>query len=147
MLRLCSFSPLNCRFILSFLCIYLRSYFIPFLFHGNFRFFSFWKFFTLVPFFVSFLWNISFNFFSHTATKIPRQYHDRFGNFLGNIHNCNFRPKKEPSVPISLRLSLRIEHSCPTLYLHFWLTSSVLSDLMRTRNGLWGWRELYVPLA
>ena len=49
------FSPLSSRFMLSFLCMYLRSNFTPFLLQANFHFFSSWKFFFLVPFFVSFV--------------------------------------------------------------------------------------------
>lgn len=117
---------LNCKFILSFLCIYLRSHLIPFLLHGNFNlvFFleilhpsSFISFISLKSFFFSsLLATLQTEFFANIMTSLETLVTH---NLFGNIHNCNRWPEKEPSVPITLQLSLRIEHSCHTLNLHF----------------------------
>ena len=133
-----SLSLLNCTFIVKFLCIYLRSHFIPFLLLDDFNFFSFWKFLTLVPFLVSFLWNLLFfssflatmqtEFFVSIMTRLEISVKH---NLLGYIYNsyiynsyitaatCDLRRNHLCPSVIRHQSALKIEHLHLTLYLHF----------------------------
>lgn len=89
---------LNCRFILSFLCIYLRSHLIPFLLHVNFNFVSFLE--ILYPSsFISFISSKPFFFisFSHTAAS-P----DPEGKFVVLTHLYQKVKTRSPLVLLGL---------------------------------------------
>ena len=99
--RIFSLSLLNCRFILSSLCIYLKSHFVHFLLHGNFAFplfleilhpCSFFCFISLKYFFPSFLATLQTQFFTNIMAGLESSVTH---NMLCDTHNCNLWPKKE----------------------------------------------------